>query len=258
VSRFDLYQTVEDLSNAMVKCRCNGLGYVYVDVPLGHRFFGKAVPCVCRRDEELARRAKSLRSRSGLGESARLQWTFHSFEPAKAIPTEGVKTEDYLRKAKWRCQKFARIPEGWLMLLGGVGTGKTHLAVATLNELLNNGFPAFFATVPGLLDQLRAGYNDGTYDELWTWIRQVRVLILDDLGAHHATDWAAERMYELVNYRYANLLPMIVTTNQIPEGPEAHSRLWSRLCDGMNTKDGLVSVLPMPAEDFRRRGIVKH
>ena len=55
--------------------------------------------------------------------------------------------------------RFARDPQGWLVLMGGYGAGKTHLAAAIANYRIALGHPALFVVVPDLLDYLRATYS---------------------------------------------------------------------------------------------------
>ena len=83
-------------------------------------------------------------------------------------------------------KRFAEDPSGWLVLLGGYGCGKTHLAAAIANQCIEDERMALFVVVPDLLDHLRATYSPHsttTYDERFDKIRSAPLLILDDLGA---------------------------------------------------------------------------
>ena len=75
---------------------------------------------------------------------------------------------------------------------GDVGVGKTHLAVAVMNELISRKrVPALFVTVPELLDNMRGAYNDPgrDIDEWMDSVKNAELLLLDDLGAERANDW---------------------------------------------------------------------
>src|SRR5204862_1333458 len=63
--------------------------------------------------------------------------------------------------------QFARRIEGWLVLQGDYGCGKTHLAAAIANFTVSIGVPTLFITVPDMLDTLRFAYNDpeSTFEE---------------------------------------------------------------------------------------------
>ncbi len=189
--------------------RCKGAGYVYRDVPIDHPDFGKAVPCECTVRQFEARRREILRQRSNLGPFERL--TFENLRP------EG-RTDDPLEQARFRnayeaVRAYAENPEGWLVLTGASGTGKTHLAAAIANRALDRGLAVYFAVTPDLLDYLRATFgpsSEVSYDELFEYLRQVDLLVLDDFGLHAGTPWAHEKLFQLLNYRYVARLPTAV------------------------------------------------
>ena len=117
------------------------------------------------------------------------------------------------------------------MLLGGYGAGKTHLAAAIANYNVELGRPAMFVVVPDLLDHLRAAFgptSDSGVDERLETIRETPLLVLDDLGAHHSTPWAQEKLFQILNHRYNSRMPTVITTNQrLEESRPAHrSRGW--------------------------------
>ncbi|MDO4581057.1 MAG: ATP-binding protein [Bacillota bacterium] len=104
-----------------------------------------------------------------------------------------------------------------LLLEGGVGSGKTLLAAAIANQLLDNGVDALFLVVPQFLDQLRYSYraeNDGE-DEATIIKRAYNapVLILDDLGAHNFSPWVQNKLFAIVDHRLNYRLPCVITTN---------------------------------------------
>jgi DNA replication protein DnaC len=131
-----------------------------------------------------------------------------------------------------QAQRFAKNPDGWLVLLGKTGTGKTHLAASIGNYRLSLGQPAVFMVVPDLLDHLRASYAPGSelpYDEMFEAVRDAPLLILDDLGAQLGTQWASEKLFQLFNHRYIYRLSTVVTSNLSLD--EIGGRLASRLSD---------------------------
>ncbi len=225
---------------------CGGLGYVRREVPLGHPNFGRALVCPHRRDELIIARTSELRTAANM--AALSHMTFEGFQLQPYEMSEKMLRS--LRAAYDAAREFAAEPRGWLVLTGTYGSGKTHLAAAIANERLLSGRAALFIVVPDLLDHLRATYSPGsnvTYDERFEAIKNAPVLLLDDLGAQSSTPWAAEKLFQLLNYRYAAQLPTVITTNQRLEDIE--ERLRSRLQDGT-----LVRQQQILAPDFRRSG----
>jgi DNA replication protein DnaC len=238
---------------------CGGLGVVTLDVPVGHPDFGKAFPCVCQADKLKVRRATQLRTISNL--DAYTDKTFSTFEIDYSLLEEHERglcqtfpnmtdrynlTEDqrrYVKIAAETALNYADNPQGWLLLQGGYGTGKTHLALAIANRRLEQSEPVLFITVPDLLDHLRSAFGPSSevgYDERFEQLRTAPLLILDDLGAESQTPWALEKLYQLISHRHAAKLPTVVTTNRDPETLDP--RIRSRLTDQALTQNVRLNV----------------
>jgi DNA replication protein DnaC len=165
-----------------------------------------------RRDARIA----TLRERSGL--SKRMKgYTLANFRPtiSNAAGRARVKVDGYLET--WEENREAG---RGLYFCGGVGTGKTHLAVAVMNELIRRKrVPSLFVTVPELLDNLRETYNKPgrNLDEWMDAVQNADFLVLDDLGSERATEWVRERIFVMVNHRYREALPTVFTSNIGPK-----------------------------------------
>lgn len=104
------------------------------------------------------------------------------------------------------------------------GTGKSTWAYKIAREFMEDasGFwelgteaPVYFANVPMLLNQLKQSFNNDEqmrrFDKL---MLTSHLVIFDDLGAENATDWAKEKLYQYIDFRYANGKACIFTSNK--------------------------------------------
>ena len=215
-----------------------------MDVPVGHPEFGRLQPCDCRRRDISQQVLDRLYALSNLNELRRL--TFDSFQPRGRVGL-APRQADSLEHAYNQSQRFAQSPHGWLVLQGGFGCGKTHLAAAIANFTVELGVPTLFLTVPDLLDALRFTYDDpnSTFEARFEQIRNAGLLVLDDFGTQNATAWAQEKLFQIINYRCINRLPTVVTTNLALD--QIEGRIRSRLED-----PELVSLVRIQASDYRR------
>lgn len=109
-----------------------------------------------------------------------------------------------------------------VFISGAVGSGKTHLACAVARELLAKNLVrnVQFARCVSLFDEIKRSFNAGT-DALAPY-RTCGVLVLDDLGKQASTPWSLERLFDLVDDRYARCLPTITTSNYNPRDLIVH------------------------------------
>lgn len=153
-----------------------------------------------------------------------------------------------------------------LILCGATGSGKTHLAAAITNAIIENypisdetaerasmfggsntNFsPVRFASSVDLLSKIKATYsmqssqNDGNAQDIITDYQRAKLTVLDDLGAEKPSEWVSERLFEIVDYRYSEELPMVITTNALPE--EIKDRLGSRVYDRLREMCRFIPV----------------
>lgn len=193
------------------------------------------------------RRVAHLRAVSNLEALAHM--TFEAFVPeGHGLPPQ---KRENLHLAYEAARAYAEDPSGWLLLKGGYGCGKTHLAAAIANRCIERGHPVLFITVPDLLDYLRAAFSPASptgYDERFEEVRTAALLILDDLGTESPSSWAQEKLFQILNYRYNARLPTVITTNH--ELEEIPLRVRSRLVD-----PDLTRVVTILAPDYRQAGV---
>jgi DNA replication protein DnaC len=127
---------------------------------------------------------------------------------------------------------FAQSPDGWLILVGDTGCGKTHLSAAIANYRLQASKPTLFVVVPDFLDHLRSTFNPESkvsYDQLFESVKNTPLLILDDFGEQSTTPWAQEKLYQVINHRYNARLATVITTRCALD--EIENPISSRLSD---------------------------
>jgi DNA replication protein DnaC len=218
---------------------CNGAGFLRMDAPVGSPNFGRLLPCRCKLDEQ---RFNARRQLHQFGElHAFREKTFDTFDSRVRGTSEAFNA----------AVAFAQDPDGWLVLMGGYGCGKTHLAAAIANHALHDlNMAPIVAVVPDLLDYLRTTFgpdSETSYDDRFNAFRGADLLILDDLGTENTTPWAREKLFQIINHRYNEQLPMVVTTN-LHDFDRMDPRVRSRLSD-----KHLALHFKIEADDFRER-----
>jgi DNA replication protein DnaC len=107
-----------------------------------------------------------------------------------------------------------------ILLHSPSGTGKTSLAAAVVNHLVKNGVSAIFGVVPDIMTQIQSSFND-SYTTEWQLIKGLTdcdLLVLDELGSEYhkycsADDWAASKIFQVINSRYMHKKATIFTAN---------------------------------------------
>jgi DNA replication protein DnaC len=158
-----------------------------------------------------------------------------------------------------------------LLFIGGVGSGKTLMTTSTANNIIDTkieiteseienaaelptpkGYsfwgishksPVQFISVIDLMNQLKACFNDpdsGVQYKIMERLQEVDLLILDDMGAEKSSDWVCEKLFEIIDYRYNQNSPLLVTTNNIPE--ELKKQIGARNFDRLREMCALVTV----------------
>lgn len=146
------------------------------------------------------------------------------------------------RRAKGLVMKYAEgypvldefFSESSLLFSGGAGRGKTHLAIATLKGLIRKGVPCLFVDFHELLAEIRNSYDERSQSaelEILRPVLAIDVLLLDDLGSQRTTEWVQDTVFHIINQRYNNRKPLIVTTNLTmePERTSSAETLQDRL-----------------------------
>ena len=197
---------------------------------------------------------------SGLEARLSEAMTFDTFTTKGAAGASAAQRRS-LSEAHAAAKVFAEHPSGWLYLAGPTGVGKTHLAAAIVGESIAQGRDVLFRFVPDLLDDHRRSYGPAggkSFDHAFSQVRDVDILILDDLGAEASTAWAEEKLYQLIVHRHDSMMPTVFTSRTALETiGDSETRITSRYSDAIVSRLSDANVVAeryMSAPDFRHRG----
>jgi DNA replication protein DnaC len=229
---------------------CDGSGWI-----LGPEDVAR--PCDCR-----AERLNRGRSR-GIASAIPARYRGVSFDrPPISDMTRDMTTRHVVQAARNYVENLdGNIDQGrgiWFM--GGTGTGKTTLGMLIASEALKAGKTVGIYFAPKLLTRIRQTYQEAdtenAYSQFFERVTSVDILYIDDLGSERRTDWVVEQLYAVVNERYENQRPMLVTSNAEGEVvAEGQQQLEDQI--GRRTISRLVEIcgdpLPLLGSDHRYR-----
>src|SRR5215472_4547592 len=233
---------------------CGGTGWKTVTVP------GKAnrvTRCDCRIEARVSR----------LLEGAHIPARYEHCTLAD-FSTDFTGAHRSLAAARLAAGRFVEeypIEKIGLLFIGPIGTGKTHLAVGVIQELIRSkGVPCLFCDYRELLKEIQNSYNPTVQTTELEILRPVfvaEVLVLDELGAVRPTEWVWDTVSHILNTRYNNKRTTIITTNFSDQaagqtsGPRAAAReetLGDRIGERMRSRlHEMCKVIEMNGIDFR-------
>ena len=178
-------------------------------------FIDGAKMCKCFREALVRATIVS----SGIGNLIEKQ-SFENFSLAyyKDSPEEYKRMSSNLESAKKYARDFGK-SRGNLVLMGGTGTGKTHISTAIAKEVISAGYDVIYDSIQNIIsdfeyDRFRSGYCQGTpKSEKYT---ECDLLIIDDLGTEFSNQFSVSCLYNLINTRQNKGLSTIISTNLSP------------------------------------------
>lgn len=149
-------------------------------------------------------------------------------------------------------ERFPRVFENGtcFLMVGNSGTGKTHLAVAVLNEVSKKNYSVIFTSTAEILRRLRGSYGqtDETESDIYELYTAPDLIVIDEVGV--AIGDAEKRkamLFDLINARYNELKPTILIGNLT--AAEMEQYLGTRIFDRMKENNGFV--LPFEWQSHR-------
>ena len=174
------------------------------------------VPCSCVADVARRLRREEINAASPLGlcQFASVELVRYSDE---VEPELGISPRAYMGKLLNYCKNYAaRFNQSSpnLLFMGHTGLGKTHLALAIADAVLEGGHDVLYTSAAALAAQLGREHFDYTNNDEWlAACQEADLLILDDLGTEYITPLTISVLYELINTRMLTHRPTIYTTN---------------------------------------------
>ena len=209
------------------KCdKCRDITYIVED--------GEARECECKA----LRDCEDILRRSGISEAFRKK-RFDNFDFSRDKATmDGYKIAtgyalNFKDKEKDR--------DNSIMFIGQVGSGKTHLSLAIANELMEDGVGVVYMSYREVITRLKQNIMDEVYyHRVISKYKNARVLLIDDLFKGKITESDINIVFELLNFRYFNKLPVIVScemdVNRILNIDEAIGSRLVEMCDIVEVK----------------------
>lgn len=216
----------------------------------------KEIHEIVRKGQEQARQAKIEKMVEGCGMKKRfMNRTFDNFDAMKRDQMTAYTI------AKNYARDFEEVKEDGqgLYFYGSNGTGKTHLAAAICLDLMPKGVGVIFRTFAGLLSDIKDTFNtDRSESEVIKAYTDADLLIIDDLAKESLSDWNVSQLFTIINNRYEDCKPIIVTANYSLD--ELLQALTPKGCNDDKAK-AIVSRLretckpvPMYWQDHRKEG----
>ncbi|WP_308437227.1 MULTISPECIES: ATP-binding protein [Virgibacillus] len=155
-----------------------------------------------------------------------------------------------LNKVKQKVLEYINSFDGEqnLLFTGNCGTGKSHLSISITKKLMEQGYKCLFLSLPKLLTKIKRMYNKGggIEDELLDIIRQVDLLVIDDIGSEQQTEWSTSKLFEILDDRAGKATIYTTNLSSSELKKRVNERNFSRMME--NTE-----VVVMNGADYRRR-----
>ena len=209
--------TTENLKNVELCQKCHQEIKNYHEIYEGRAIFYR---CDCEREEEVKKinaevetekkeKIQKLFSCANIGKRF-INCSFKNFQKRAGVEKAFNAALDFSKKFREKQETG----EG-ILFYGGSGNGKTHLAVAIVREVVKQGYSAVFQPAAELQYRLNATYHDSeeSETEIMNGLVEANLTVFDDLGKGKWSEKVEERIYVILDGRYRELRPTVITTN---------------------------------------------
>jgi DNA replication protein DnaC len=227
--------------------KCQGSGFIFKEID----DITYSIPCSCQDKEKFT----ALFQSAGIPEIYKNRCTFDNFQIIKDNPS----IKEAFEVAKKYSEEYPAFEKGkpnGLLFMGSCGVGKTHLAVAILNEIMfKKKSPAKFVDLNELYREIRASYGNNDFSEYDILVPYVEaeLLLIDELGCI-SSPWAQDTLLYIITQRYNKFLPTLLTTNYPDTSDGKEDSLIERI--GTRCRSRLYEMcrtVVMNGDDFRKR-----
>ncbi len=232
---------------------CQGTGWLIDNI--GGRSVAKRCKCFLDRQADILLEQANIPRRY-------TQCTFDNFE---------IHNDSHRHALKISKQFVKNYPiqDVGLLYIGPCGVGKTHLAIATILELIKEKKArCYFIDFRDLIRKIQSTYSPDsplTDSEIFSQIFEKEILVLDELGAKRTTAWVEETIFYIINNRYNNKKLTIFTSNYLDQdGEEEDNResFFKRRGDSLVDRIGvrlrsrlyeMCKIVEMEGDDYRKK-----
>ncbi|MDT8445395.1 MAG: ATP-binding protein [bacterium] len=198
-----MYAQAQRCPDCFARCQlCGDLGYVFSADEKGREI---AQPCSCRQIDRQIQLYNEAKMPAQFFDSL-----FANFD-TKAHKSQ----KEAHRSASFLIKNYLKGDWKGLLLMGGVGVGKTRLVCALIHDMtIKHQIPCLFQEFTALLSTIKSQYDQGISETgLLAKISEVEILVIDELGKGRGSDWEVGILDQIISNRYAQKKTTLFTTN---------------------------------------------
>ena len=227
----------------LLECTSDMNGYVYYPKVINKKLFFSYIPCKYKKQllkEEQYKKYITLYDMPKELTNASIKDIWLTDKKRIPIIKEMTKfIDEYIETKQGK----------GIYLHGSFGSGKTYLISALINSLATKGVKTAIVYYPEFLRSLKAGFEEGTYSSKFNYIKNIPILLLDDIGAETTSVWNRDEILgSILQHRMSNNLPTFFTSNFSINELEQHLSLTKAGVDEIKSRRIIERVKFMTTE----------